>query len=127
MTLLVNLNNINTHSVKMSLSGSINSDTADILDAEIARLLDNAISTLVLDFSDITYISSAGVGVIMKAKTSLTRRKGDLAMINLQPQVKKVFEIIRLLPALNVFESVEELDEYLGKIQQSVIDEDSES
>lgn len=127
MTLLVNLNNINTHSVKMSLSGSINSDTADMLDGEIARLLDNAISTLVLDFSDITYISSAGVGVIMKAKTSLTRRKGDLAMINLQPQVKKVFEIIRLLPALNVFESVEELDEYLGKIQQSVIDEDSES
>lgn len=127
MTLLVNLNNINTHSVKMSLSGSIDSDTADILDGEIARLLDNAISTLVLDFSDITYISSAGVGVIMKAKTSLTRRKGDLAMINLQPQVKKVFEIIHLLPALNVFESVEELDEYLGKIQRGIIDEDSES
>ena len=127
MTLLINLNNINTHSVRMSLSGSINSDTADILDGEIARLLDHAISTLVLDFSDITYISSAGVGVIMKAKTSLTRRKGDLAMINLQPQVKKVFEIIRLLPTLNVFESVQEMDEYLGKIQRGIIGEDSES
>ena len=127
MTLLVNLNNISTHSAKMSLSGSIDSDTANILDEEIARALNNAVSTLVLDFSDVKYISSAGVGVIMKAKTSLTRRKGDLAMINLQPQVKKVFEIIRLLPTLNVFESVEELDEYLGKIQRSIIDEDSES
>ena len=35
-------------------------------------------------------------------------------------------ESIRLLPTLNVFESVEELDEYLGNIQRSIVDEDSE-
>ena len=44
-------------------------------------------------------------------------------MINVQPQVKKVFEIMQLGPVLNVFESVQELDEYLEKIQDRIVEE----
>jgi len=33
--------------------------------------------------------------------------------INLQPQIKKVFEILNALPSLKVFASIQELDSYL--------------
>ncbi len=72
----------------------------------------------------VAFLSSAGVGAIAKAKTTLNRKEADLAMINLQPQIKKVFEIIRLLPSFNVFESVRELDEYLAKVQKNITDEE---
>ena len=58
----------------------------------------------------LSILRSAGVGVITKAKTSIKQKGGDLAMINFQPQVEKVFEIIGLIPVLNVFASKEELD-----------------
>ena len=103
--------------------GHIDSDTAPKLDQEITRLLSEPIKTLVLDMEEVGFLSSAGVGTIAKTKTVLNRQGAELAMINLQPQIKKVFEINRLLPTFNVFESVQELDEYLAKVQKNIVDE----
>ncbi|MHC4557903.1 MAG: STAS domain-containing protein [Planctomycetota bacterium] len=110
--------------VTMSPIGPIDTETSQTLDKEICRILAQSTKTLVLDMEGVDFITSAGVGTIAKAKTSLNRIGGDLAMINLQPQVKKVFEIIRLLSALNVFASMKELDEYLSKVQRRIIEED---
>jgi anti-anti-sigma regulatory factor len=49
---------------------------------------------------------------------------GEFAMTNLQPQIRKVFEIIMALPSLNVFESVADLDRYLTGIQKKVLGKD---
>jgi len=106
--------------------GTVNSDTCNILDKAISNTLSKSIKTLVIDMSEVKFISSAGVGVIIKTKATSAKYGADFAMTNLQPQVKKVFEIIGLLPALNVFESTEELDEYLEKIQHAIIDGDLE-
>jgi hypothetical protein len=37
--------------------------------------------------------------------------------INLQPQIKKVFDILNALPSLKVFASIQELDGYLDAMQ----------
>ena len=108
--------------VNLSLIGTIDTETSLILDKEISVILKSEIQTLVLDMAGVNYITSAGIGVITKAKASLKKKDGVIAMINLKPQVKKVFEILRLLPSLNVFAHVEELDEYLGKIQKQMIE-----
>jgi anti-anti-sigma factor len=68
----------------------------------------------------VEFMSSVGVGLINDTKNKLKAKNAEFAMINLQPAIKKVFEIMSLLPTLNVFESVEELDDYLGKIQRRV-------
>ncbi len=112
--------------VTMSPIGPIDTETSQTLDKEICRILTRSNKTLVLDMEGVDFITSAGIGTIAKAKTSLNRIGGDLAMINLQPQIKEVFEIMRLLPTLNVFASMKELDEYLGKIQQRIVEEDDE-
>ena len=106
--------------VTLFLTGTIDSDTAPELDQEITGLLAQPLKTLVLDMEGVDFLSSAGVGTIAKTKTVLSRQEANLAMINLRPQIKKVFEIIRLLPSLNVFESVQELDEYLARVQEGM-------
>ena len=58
-----------------------------------------------------------GVGVIFKIKKILKQNSGTLLMINPQPQIKKVFEIIKVLPD-EIFSSIEEADEYLSAIQK---------
>lgn len=113
--------------VGVSLEGAIDATTYRLLDEEVGRLLAGPYKTLVLDMKGIDAVSSAGIGVIMKAKASARGKGGDLAMRNVQPQVKRVFEIMSLVPALNVFENGAELDDYLSRIQQRIAEDQEES
>ncbi len=106
--------------VTLTLRGSLDGDTCTLLDREVGLALAKPIRALVLDMTGVDFVTSAGIGTIMKAKTSLARKKADLAMIGMQPQVQKVFEIIRLLPTMKVFQGRAELDEYLGRIQRQM-------
>jgi sigma-B regulation protein RsbU (phosphoserine phosphatase) len=39
-------------------------------------------------------------------------------LVNPQPQVRKVFEIVKALPFETIFRNIEEADAYLSKIQR---------
>lgn len=126
MELTVKLKQSTPSIITLLPAGKINSDTSEILDREIARALTEPVKTLVIDMADVSFITSAGIGVITKANVSTARKNAEFAMIHLQPQVKTVFEVIRLLPTMNVFESVEELDKYLGTLQRRISEGDLE-
>ncbi|MHC4553134.1 MAG: STAS domain-containing protein [Planctomycetota bacterium] len=123
MAFTVQLEHRSSMAVTFKLAGKIDSEAAAKLDQQVTAGLAGPVRTAVFDMEGVDFIASAGVGILMKAKATLTRKGGDLAMINLQPQIKKVFEIIQMLPALNVFESVAELDNYLTKIQDRIVEE----
>jgi len=55
--------------------------------------------------------------VVFKAAKSLRSAGAQLALANRQPQIIKVFEIVKALPDLTVFESDAEMDEYLAAMQ----------
>ena len=40
--------------------------------------------------------------------------------MNLQPQIQKVFDILKAIPSLKVFASIGELDKYLDTMQKAV-------
>jgi len=115
----------NTHTVSIALSGQLNSETASVLDQQIQKALVNGANVIVLDMADLKMITSAGVGVVMKTQTSMAKRGGEMIMLNMQPQIKKVFEIVRLLPTLQVFDDTQEMDNYLIKIQQRIQEDGS--
>jgi anti-anti-sigma factor len=66
------------------------------------------------------YISSAGLRVVFKAAKALKLAGGKLAVANRQPQIVKVFDIVKALPDLTVFSSDAEMDDYLRAMQESV-------
>ena len=47
-------------------------------------------------------------------------RDGRTLLLNPQPQVKKVFEIVKAVPVAEVFASVTELDQYLDHMQRQI-------
>ena len=115
----------NTQTVSIALSGQLDSETAPALDQQIQKALADGANIIVLDMASLKMITSAGVGVVMKTQTSLAKRGGELMMLNMQPQIKKVFEIVRLLPTLQVFDDTQEMDNYLIKIQQRIQEDGS--
>ncbi len=124
MRLTVRTRETGPGAITLSLQGPLDGQTSGLLDQTIERMLDGPLKVLVLDMQGVDFITSAGIGTIMKAKTSLKKRKAELALVNLQLQVQKVFEIIRVLPTLGVFQDRAELDEYLGAIQRRATDEE---
>ena len=107
-------------------AGSLDSNTYTQLQDHIAAITKSKPGALVLDLKDLTYISSAGVRVLIAAQKAMKAAKGGFAIINLQPQIRKVFEIIMALPSSNVFESVADLDRYLAGIQKKVLGQNEE-
>ncbi len=108
--------------VGLKLDGQLDGDTYKTLDQEVSRQLAGNIKTIVLDMQGVDRISSAGIGSLVKAKATAKRKGGDLAMNNLQPQIKRVLEIMALVPTLNVFRNQAELDEYLGRVQKRIVE-----
>lgn len=108
--------------VTLLLEGEVDTNSSLALDREISGVAGGPVDAIVLDMEKINFISSSGIGVIVKGQNTLKANGAELTMINLQPQVKRVFEIMQLTPVLNVCESREELDEYLLKIQNRIID-----
>ncbi|MDP8246745.1 MAG: STAS domain-containing protein [Candidatus Tritonobacter lacicola] len=101
--------------------GSIDTNTHTVLEATVDSVLSASPKVVILDMEGVTYISSMGLRVIFKLSKALGQSGGKLTMGNLQPQIRKVFEIINVLPSMNIFESVVELDNYLDAMQRKEI------
>ncbi len=104
---------------KVSPVGSLDSNTSPILEQKINYLLDSAAKAIVFDLKDLAYITSAGIRMLILTKKAMKKRQGKFAVINPQPQVEKVFEILNAIPVFNIFKSVAELDQYLEEMQRS--------
>jgi anti-sigma B factor antagonist len=101
--------------------GSIDTETYPQLEEKLKPLLVPTTKALVFDLTGVSYISSMGLSVIFKTKQKLQEYKATLAMVGAQPQIKKVFDAVRVLPE-NYFATMEAaekyLDEFLTYIQQ---------
>lgn len=109
---------------RIAIAGSLDTDTAPQLQDEIDSNISGDVSTTIVDFKDLDYLSSAGLRVIFKAKKVMDASGGKFLLVNLQPQIKKVFEIIKALDGMNVFKNQDEMDEYLTDMQNKVKDGD---
>ncbi len=112
--------NVEKSMLRISLAGSLDSDTAPQLEPVLDEAIAGVAELVVLDMAELDYISSAGLRVIFKASKALKAAGRRLAVAKRQPQIEKVFEILQALPDMAVFANDEELDDYLGAMQARV-------
>jgi anti-anti-sigma factor len=86
---------------------------------DITPMVDNG-GTLIVDLSALDYISSAGLRSLAQLRKQMHDRAGRVLLLNPQPQVKKVFDIVKAVPVAEVFASVAELDQYLDHMQRKI-------
>lgn len=106
----------------ISSIGSIDGDTYEILQAKVDSVLNPSPKTLVFDLQGVVYMSSMGLKVLLRTKELVEKAGGSVLLINLQPQISKLFDIIKAIPSHNIFSSVAELDQYLAAIQRKEIE-----
>ena len=106
---------------RVEVGGRLDTHTYSELDDRLTLVLAAKVQSLVLDLAQLDYISSAGVRSIFRARKLLAVRGGTLVIANAQPQVQKVFDIVKAVPLSEIFRSVEEADAYLDRVQKKIV------
>ncbi len=78
----------------LRIKGFLDAHTASDLEREIQRLLDQKRFKIVVNFRDLTYISSAGLGVFMGFIEEVRGNKGDIKLTNMTPKIFRVFDLL---------------------------------
>ena len=109
---------------RIRVAGSLDTNTAPELQGKIDSDVGAEISMLILDFKKLEFLSSAGLQVVFKTKRMVESYNGKFMLVNLQPQIRKVFEIVKALDGMDVFRNDDEMDDYLAAMQNRVLDGD---
>ena len=86
--------------LEIALEGRLDTMTSPELEAERKQSLGGA-ETLILDFSKLDYISSAGLRVLLSAHKTMAP-KGGMKVINVNEIVREVFDVTGFADILTV-------------------------
>ena len=94
-----------THVV--SLQGEIDAATAPRLGSRLFGLADEGKRAVVVDLSEVTFMDSTGIGVLLKALGHFSMREGKLVLVCPTARVLRPFEVTGLIRHLTIFDSRE--------------------
>ncbi len=77
----------------LQVSGRLDSRTSTELEEKLNQAITDGENRLIIDFEDLSYISSAGLRVILKTAKMMKKNDGMLILCAMQDYVREVFEI----------------------------------
>ena len=93
--------NLNGDELKIELSWELNSVTAPELSTYLAPHLEK-IKSLVFDFKECDFVSSAGIRVLLSSFKTLKKNQGNMRLENVGPNFKDVLEATGLDVAFGI-------------------------
>src|SRR5690242_15737356 len=87
-------------------AGRIDSQSSPEFETALNQKLDSA-HNVVLDFTEVPYISSAGLRVVLLVAKRVGRGQGKFALASLKPEIMSVFKISGLTSVLKIFDTPE--------------------
>lgn len=96
--------------------GRINVLSANLFEADALRAAARTESDVVVEASDVTYVSSAGLRAFLRISRTLGRNQRKLHLCSLKPHIEQIFEMIgfnRVIPIHT------DLDSAMDAAQQS--------
>ena len=89
--------------VILEVSGKVmGGPDADKFKAEITELAEQGNKKLLIDLSDVPWMNSSGVGILISAYTSMKNAGAQVKFLNINERVKSILMVTKLL---TVFES----------------------
>jgi anti-sigma B factor antagonist len=88
----------------ISVLGRIDASSAPDLEDALNQCVNAGSGKMVLDFSGVDYVSSAGLRVLLSVRKLLVPLKGELVIAGLRPFVREVFDMTgfsRIFPLYN--------------------------
>ncbi|WP_237586984.1 STAS domain-containing protein [Pontibacter russatus] len=92
----------------VSLKGELDAHSSVVASNVLEGAAVSGMACLLIDCSQLSYISSAGIGVILSVYHLCLLKQTNLTLFGMQPKIRNVFEVLGMDKVLNVAASKEE-------------------
>ena len=92
--------NLNGTELTVTITGRLDTTTAPQLEAEFKQNL-SGVEKLILNFSALEYISSAGLRVLLAAQKTMNKQ-GEMVIRNVNETITEIFEVTGFIDILTV-------------------------
>jgi len=92
----------------IEVSGSlVGGDETDKMRQAVAGFVDREYSKLVIDLSNVTYLNSTAIGVLVSAQTSYARKSWQIKLCGINKNINNIFVITKLTLVFDVHDTRE--------------------
>ncbi len=92
----------------LEVRGEVDVSTAPELRERLLALAEQGRTLAVVDLSDVSFVDSTALGVLVSGVKRLRSAGGDLRLVVTQPRISKVFEITGLTDVFHIYKSAAE-------------------
>jgi anti-sigma B factor antagonist len=92
----------------VSAQGEVDVFTAPGLDTELDALIAAGSARLVVDLSEVAFLDSTGLGVLVKALKHAREAGGWLHLVVTSDRIRKIFEITGLDASIPIFDTAQD-------------------
>jgi len=92
----------------ISLTGSLDTNTSKEAEDQINKLIEEGSIKLLIDLTNLDYISSSGLRILLSTSKKLKSLRGEMRICGLNETVNEVFEISGFTMIFNVLKTLEE-------------------
>jgi len=78
----------------LQIKGYLDAHTAPELENAFQQLVDEKKYNILVNFEELSYISSAGLGVFMGFIEDIRKNGGDIKLTNMKPKIFRVFDLL---------------------------------
>lgn len=117
MMLNAKVEQIEQKKVVITVSGSMTvGSPLKVLDAQLQNLVSNGVNMIVFDLTEVDFIDSAGLGILMLAHGLLEKENTMLRLCGVQARVRALLKMTKTDSLLHVDDSREESLEAIRQI-----------
>ena len=91
---------------RLVLKGDLDAKGALLMEQILAQLLEKKMFKVTIDFEKVSFISSAGVGILLGLVSSVREAGGDAIFVKITPKVISVFRLLNLEDYFTIRDSV---------------------
>jgi anti-anti-sigma factor len=91
----------------LQIEGRLDAESAQEAEATVRDVLKQGSRRMLFDLSQMEYISSAGLRVILMAVKELRNKQGKVVLCGLTPYVKEIFDVSNFSSIIPITDSVE--------------------
>ena len=94
--------------INIAIKGRLDAATSPAAEDSINKIMEGDENRLLFDFSDLEYLSSGGLRVILGASKEIRRREGKVALCCLNQYVNEIFEVSGFSAMIPIKDTVDE-------------------
>jgi anti-sigma B factor antagonist len=107
--------------VILYIKGCLDTHTAGDLEDAFLELADAREYDIIINFRDLHYISSAGLGVLLDFIEEIRKNGGDIKLSNMKPRIYRVFDLLGFPALYDILDDeTKALEKFRGRRHEEV-------